>query len=113
MSLHDIKIDRGWKVLVYFDFILPAFLFLIAWITASPMLARLFHSYEIFVISPVPDFNAFTGIIGFVFHAGTIIYTITKRNIKDLILCIIITIAIFLFFYFEINYTILKPLQFS
>ena len=42
-DLHDIKIDRGWKVLVIFSFHPPAFVLVM---TASPC-CKLFHSYDI------------------------------------------------------------------
>ena len=112
MGIKEIKIDKGWKILVYFDFVLPAVLYLLALISGSPVLAKLFHSYETFVISPVPDPGALTGIIGLVFHAGIIVYTILKKNIGDLMLCIIITALVVMFFLFGINYAILRPLQF-
>ncbi|NMA67749.1 MAG: hypothetical protein GX957_16210 [Clostridiaceae bacterium] len=112
MELKKIKIDKSWKVLIYFDFILPAILFFIAWITGSSMLSKLFHSYETFVISPIPNFTAYTGIIGLIFHLGIIIYALLKEKIKDVILCILITLLVVLFFYFELNYAILRPLQF-
>ncbi len=112
MKSKELKFDKGWKYLVYFDFILPGILFLIAWIAGSPFISKIFHSYEVFIISPIPNFKAFTGIIGLLFHLGIIIYTIIKKNYRDMVICIVITLIIALFFYFDLNYQLIKPLVF-
>lgn len=111
--LKRFKFDKGWKLLIYFDFFIPAILFVIAFLTSSPNLAKLFHSYEIFIVNPIINITAYIGIIGFLYHLGIIIYTIIKRNYRDMLLCIIISMVITAFFWFEINYLIIKPLNFS
>ena len=113
MKLKEFKFDRGWKLLLYFDLVLPAVLYFIAWATKLPQLSNIFHAYEIFLVNPIPNISALTGILGLVFHLGVIGYTMMKRNFKDLAFCIAITLLITLFFLFEINYLIIKPLEFS
>ena len=110
--LKNIKFDKGWKLLIYFDIIVPAILYAIALLTDIPFLSGLFHAYEIFIVSPIINFASYIGIVGFVYHLGIIIYAIKKRDLFDIIFCIIITIAIAAFFWFEINYLIIKPLNF-
>lgn len=112
MNAKEIKFDKGWKYLVYFDIVLPGIVFLLALLTKSPFLSKLFHSYETFVVSPIPNFVTLTGIIGLVYHLGIIIYTIIKKNYRDLMICLGITILVALFFFFELNYQIIKPLVF-
>lgn len=113
MKTKGFKFDKGWKYLLYFDILLPALLFLLAWLIKTPRLSMLFHSYEIFVVNPIPNFQALTGIVGLLFHVGIIGYTLKKRDFKDMIWCLIITLVMAGFFFFEINYLILKPLEFA
>jgi hypothetical protein len=110
--LKKFKFDKGWKLLIYFDIILPAILFFIALITDLSFIARLFHSYEIFIVNPIINFSSYIGIIGFLYHIGIVIYTIIRRDYLDMLACIIIGLAIAAFFWFEINYLIIKPLNF-
>jgi hypothetical protein len=107
------EFDKGWKLLIYFDIILPALLFTAAFFSGLPFLAKIFHSYELFIVNPIPDFTSFVGIIGLLYHLGIIIYTLTKRDLKDIILSILLTIAILVFFWLELNYLVIRPLNFA
>lgn len=107
------EFNKGWKLLIYFDIILPALLFTAAFFSGLPFLAKIFHSYELFIVNPIPDFTSFIGIIGLLYHLGIIIYTLRKRDLKDIIFSTFLTLAILVFFWFEINYFIIKPLNFS
>lgn len=117
MKLKDFKFDRGWKILIYFDLLLPLMLFLLAWLMPiqgmKGLFAVLFHSYGLYVMSPIPHFAALTGIIGLLYHAGILGYTLKKRRLLDLLICALITLAVVLYFMFEINYQVIKPLSFS
>jgi len=108
-----IKFDKGWKILIYFDIVLPAILFILAFITDLPFLSKIFHSYEIFISNPIPDFKSIIGIIGLIYHLGIIIYAVTKRDFTDLLLSAIISLAVAAYFWFGINYVIIRPLNFS
>lgn len=117
-KIKDFNFDKGWKLLVYFDYVLPALIYLIAFLTQAPFIAKLFHSYEMFIVDPVPSFRALTGIIGLIYHAGIIAFTVKKRNFKDTAVCVILTLITLAFFTFridgiEINYYILQPLRFA
>lgn len=107
------RFDNGWKLLIYFDIILPAILFVAAFFSGMPSLAKIFHSYEIFIVNPIPNLTSFIGIIGLIYHLGILIYTVIKRDFIDMLICIIITLAIAAFFLFEINYLIIRPLNFA
>ncbi len=113
MKIKDFKFDKGWKVLIYFDILLPVLLYLLAWLLKIPQLSMLFHSYEIFIISPIPNFQALTGILGLLFHIGVLGYTLIKKNKKDFALSLVISLVVAAFFWFELNYVILKPLVFA
>lgn len=113
MKTKEFKFDRGWKLLLYFDILLPALIYLIAFLTGSPLISTLFHSYEMFIVSPIPDIKALTGIIGLIYHVGILIYTLIKRNYKDFAVSLIISLIVAAFFLAEINYLIIKPLEFA
>lgn len=111
--MKNLKFDKGWKFLIYFDIVLPAILFIIAFFSGIPFFAKLFHSYELFIVNPIPNLTSYIGIIGLIYHLMVIVYALIKRDLYDTILCIIITLATVAFFWFEINYIIIKPLNFS
>jgi riboflavin transporter FmnP len=111
--LKNIKLDKGWKYLLYFDFILPALLYVLAFVLNAPKLSILFHSYGMYVINPIPNFQTLTGIVGLLFHLGILGYTLYKRNFKDFAVSLAITAAIAAYFLFEINYIIIRPLNFA
>lgn len=113
VKIKEFKFDRGWKLLVYLDLVLPAILYLLALVTKVPQLSLLFHSYETFIIDPIPDFKALTGILGLLIHIGVIGYSIVKRNHRDMVLCIIIFLLVVAFFWFDLNYVIIRPLEFA
>ena len=71
--IKNFKFDKGWKILIYFDIILPAILFVLAFLSGFPFLAKIFHSYEIFIVNPIPGFTSLEGIIGLAYHLGIII----------------------------------------
>lgn len=112
-KIKSFKFDKGWKLLAYFDFLLPALIFLLAFLTQAPYIARLFHSYEMFIVNPVPNIKTLTGIVGLAYHTGIIGYTIKKRNYIDIAITVMMTLFIAAFFLFGINYIILRPLTFS
>lgn len=107
------KFDKCWKYLIYFDFILPLLLFVLAWLLKIPQLSKLFHSYLIYIINPIPHPGSLTGIIGLVMHIGVIGYLLFKKKYRDAALCSIIALLAAVFFFFELNYIIIKPLEFS
>jgi len=117
-KIRDFKFDKGWKLLIYFDYLLPALIYLIAFLTQAPFAAKLFHSYEMFIVSPIPNFSALTGIIGLIYHIGIIGYTIKKRYIRDIAVSLLLTLLTVAMFTvridgIEINYFILQPLRFA
>ncbi|MCX7773412.1 MAG: hypothetical protein N2376_09915 [Clostridia bacterium] len=113
IKFRSFKFDKGWKLLVYCDLLLPAALFLLAWLSKLPPLSKLFHAYMIYVISPIPNIGALAGLIGIVLHFGCIGYALSKKDVKDLAACLVISLVIVLFFIFGINYAMIKPLEFA
>ena len=61
-----------WQWLLYIDILLPALLFGLAYLTQSTGLARIYHSYCLYIASPVPRFPSLTGVVGAVIALGRI-----------------------------------------
>ena len=64
------EIKKSWQYLAYIAVVLPGILFLLAYLLRSSgtgvMLARMFHTYNLYVSSPVPNLAPFngTGVVG-------------------------------------------------
>ena len=67
--LRSFRITKSWQYLLYFYLILPGILFLLAWILRNTFLGSplgiLYHNYNLFAICPVPNFQSYTGVVGF------------------------------------------------
>ena len=113
----NFKMEKGWMWLFYLDIILPMCLFLLALLfNGSSMgisLARLFHAYNLYVLSPVPDIVSLTGIIGLAIHVGVVAYALKNRDLIDALICMVITAAAFLYIFLEVNYSLSFLLKFT
>ncbi len=114
--LINIKMDKGWMWLLYLDILLPSVLFFLA--LAAGRLGKggpfsaLFHSYNLYIINPIPNFNSFTGIPGLGIHIGAVAYALKRKDRKDMVLCLAFLILAFIYNYFEINYMLSYMLDF-
>ena len=117
MKLMDFKFNKGWKILIYFDFLVPIVLFLFAFLfpisKIQSLFSILFHSYNLYIVKTIPAIPSLTGFIGLIYHIGIIGHTLKKRQYKDLLVCLAITLIITLIFLFELNYQFIKPLNFG
>ena len=115
-KLVDIKLEKGWHWLIYFDIVLPLILFITAYFLANtsvgPLLAKLFHSYNLFLIDPIPEPTKLIGIIGALAHIFFIAYAIKRKDSRDISICVSLTILAVLYFAFEINYKLILYLNF-
>ena len=54
-----LEIKKSWQYQLYITLVLPGILFLLAWLLRSGstgvMLGRLFHTYSLYVASPLPN----------------------------------------------------------
>jgi hypothetical protein len=119
-KLWNSRIEQGWQWLLYLDFLLPAVLFLLAWLPLSmrTFFAQLYHQYTLFIIKPVPNFSSMTGIIGLLIHIGLIIRAIIRRKWLDLSVCLFFLGVLLAFFLIEIdgtalNYHVIRLLDFG
>ena len=76
-----------WQWLLYLYLVLPLVLFVLGLLTRNldmgVMFARLFHSYCMYVVNPIPDVPSMTGIFGAVLALGVVFYTLYRRDFRD------------------------------
>ena len=120
-KLDRVKMNRGWQWLLYIDIVLPVVLLVLALLPIPGFrqsMAKLYHTYTLFVLCPVPDFAALTGILGMLAHAGVLIWAVVRRDWKDLLICAAFTGAAAAFFLVQIdgtalNYLVVRLLDFG
>ncbi|MDP4152080.1 MAG: hypothetical protein Q8865_01375 [Bacillota bacterium] len=100
----------SFSMLFYIDVVLPAILYLIARFYSG--MSALFHNYGLFVMRPIPNFKSYTGIAGTLICLYFIFKAVIKRNWVDAVLTIFLTIAVFAYFYFKLNYMVSGTLTF-
>jgi hypothetical protein len=77
------------------------------------MLARLFHAYGLYVISPIPNPAKLIGIIGLLLHLAALGWAIRRKDPADLLLSAGITALACVYFAAGWNYDVVKVLHFS
>lgn len=108
------ELQKSWQYLLYIVAVLPAALFLLAWLLRENgmgvMFGRMFHTYNIYVSSPVPNFDPFngTGVLGLVILAVLVIRAIRRKDKFDLALTIGIGAVNAFYFWAEWNYQLLR-----
>jgi len=111
-----LQLKRSWQWLLYLDLILPGILFSLAYFLPQAELAvlfaRLYHSYSMYVSNPIPNLTTFMGLVGLAIHLWALGYAFKGKNRIDLFLSVIITLAITLYYYFGINYELVRLLNF-
>lgn len=121
VSLKNFQLTRGWQWLLYIDFILPLLIYLSALLPIGAMrgqLARIFHSYMLYILFPWPDFKSITGIVAPLLHLYFLINGIRKKQRSDVVLSIVFYLIVVLIFTVKIdgtaiNYFILRFLDFG
>ncbi len=117
------ELSRSWQYLLYIYVVLPAVLFLFAWLlrgnSMGHALASLYHTYNIFVVCPIPNFQSFTGVLGLLLAIYFLIQPIWRKNWFDLAISGALVLLNFLFFYLQtpdginLNYVLLRFLSFQ
>jgi hypothetical protein len=111
---------RGWPWLLYIGLALPAVIWAVAFFTKSPTFALLFHNYGLYVVSPAPVgsdgtlyFLSLTGVPGLLIQVYAFVRALLRRDRLDAVLCAAFAAGLFLFFFFGLNYEIIRGLEFS
>jgi len=111
---------RGWPWLVYIGFALPVLLWALAFFTKSPVFANLFHNYGLYVASPAPVgsdgtlyFLSLSGVPGLLIQVYAFVRALLRKDRLDAVLCAVLAALLFLFFFFGLNYEVVRVLDFG
>ena len=108
------ELNRSWQYELYIAGVLPGLLFLLAWLLRGGglgvTLARIFHTYNLYVSSPLPNLAPFngTGVLGLAILAGLCIWAVRRRDWKDLGITLALGILNGAYFWMEWNYLLLR-----
>lgn len=108
------ELRKSWQYLLYIAGVLPGVLFLLAWLLRGNgmgvMFGRLFHTYNLYVSSPVPNVSPFngTGVLGLVILAVLVVRAVRRKDKLDLALTLVIGAANACYFWAEWNYQLLR-----
>jgi hypothetical protein len=109
--LKNVKMDKGWHWLLYLDVILPLLLFIFAYILsvfeAGHFMSRLFHAYNLYILSPVPVLKNLSGFIGLFIHTGAVVYAIRRKNLPDMLLCVGFAVLAVLYILLGVHYKLI------
>ena len=111
-----LELRKSWQYLLYIDLVLPGLLFLAAFVTRGSSfgisLGRVFHTYGLYVSSPVPNLDPFngTGVLGLLITLGLLLWAARRRDWKDLALTLALGGANALYFALGGNYALLPYL---
>ncbi len=111
---------RGWPWLLYIDLALPALIWAVAYFARSPVFALLFHNYGLYVASPAPIgsdgtlyFLSLSGLPGLLVQVYAFVRALLRKDRLDAALCLVVAVVLFVFFFFGLNYEIVKILDFG
>ena len=76
------------------------------------LFARLFHSYCLYVVNPIPDVPSMTGIVGAVLALGVVFYTLYRRDFRDFGVSLALIALNFLYYFTQTNYLLIRYLRF-
>lgn len=116
-STKSFEINKGWQWLFYIYLVLPLLLFGMAYLlrdaSLGVSLARIFHSYNLYVVNPFPDMSSLSGIIGLIIPLYFLYKTVRRRDYVDLGLCLLLIALNALYFLMEWNYLFIHYLHFA
>lgn len=115
--MNKLELKKSWQWLLYLYLVLPLLIFGAAFLLKNTSfgvsLARIFHSYNLYIINPIPDLASLTGIVGVVLPLVFILPTLRKKDYGDLLICLGLVAAVAVYFYFEWNYLAVPLLRFA
>ena len=111
------EIRKSWQYLLYITVVLPAVLFLLAYLLRDSAfgvsLGRIFHTYGLYVSSPISNLDPFngTGVLGLVILAALAVWAVRRRDWADLGITLALGAANALYFAMGWNYALLPMLN--
>ena len=111
------ELKKIWQWLLYLYLVLPLVLFVLGLLTRNldmgVMFARLFHSYCMYVVNPIPDVPSMTGILGAVLALGAVFVTLYRRDFRDFGISLCLIALNFAFYFTQTNYLLIRLLRFA
>lgn len=108
------EIKKSWQYQLYITVVLPALLFLLAWVLQGNglgvTLARIFHTYNLYVSNPLPNLAPFngTGLVGLVLLLWLCFGAVRRKDWPDLGITLALGTANAVYFWQEWNYLLLR-----
>ena len=109
-----VEIKKSWQYQLYITVVLPALLFLLAWVLQGNglgvTLARIFHTYNLYVSNPLPNLDPFngTGLVGLVLLLWLCFGAVRRKDWPDLGITLALGAANAVYFWQEWNYLLLR-----
>ena len=111
------EIRKSYQYLLYIVAVLPGVLFLLAYLLRNGgmgvALARMFHTYNLYISSPLPNLAPFngTGVLGLGLLAALLVWAVRRRDWPDLLVTAALGGINLLYFAMEWNYQLLRFLN--
>lgn len=90
----EFELKKAWQWLLYLYLILPGLLFGVAYITRGlqmgSLFGRLWHSYNLYIVNPVPHLPSMTGLMGVLIAAVALVQCLRRRDKRDLLFCAVL-----------------------
>ena len=108
------ELKKSWQYQLYIILVLPAVLFLLAFLLRGNglgvTLARIFHTYNLYVSCPLPHFSPFngTGVVGLGLLLWLAFGAIRRKDWPDLGITLALGAVNALYFWQEWNYLLLR-----
>lgn len=113
-KVNNSDIQKSWQYMLYIAGVLPGGIYLLAWLLrengSGVMLGRLFHTYNLYVSSPLPNFDPFngTGMLGLVILVVLVVWAVRRRDWLDLAITLALGAVNAYYFWAEWNYQLLQ-----
>lgn len=113
-KVNESEVQKSWQYMLYIAGILPGAIYLLAWLLreniSGLMLGRLFHTYSLYVSSPIPHIDPFngTGVLGLVILVALVVWAIRRKDWPDLAITLALGAINAYYFWAEWNYMLLR-----
>lgn len=113
-KINNSDIQKSWQYMLYIAGVLPGGIYLLAWLLreniSGVMLGRLFHTYNLYVSSPIPHLDPFNGVgvLGLVILVVLAVWAVRRKDWPDLAITLALGAANAAYFWMEWNYQLLR-----
>ncbi|MBS4785301.1 MAG: hypothetical protein KH009_04225 [Clostridiales bacterium] len=113
-GLEQFELKKVWQWLMYLYILLPLVLFALGFLARGMNMgitfARLYHSYCMYIVNPIPDLPSFTGILGAVIAVIAVFLPLYRRDKWDFLLSIALVALNAFYYYNAFNYLTIRYL---